>query len=191
MATIKSIFVIFLVVGLSACNQASGDQHANDLLKQTISLRVQSTKLTEQWSNEYQKAFTPENQAKFPSNRDALRASADKIVAILDEGSSVDRRMAEKYEEASLLYSKEPDRRAATLIATALRKNLEINELLKAQMRLVSDEEIKDGKTLTEKIMQSWKLVQQKQHESDEQFNEGKRLLGPALTLAPNLLRYQ
>lgn len=179
MRTTNLILVIFIVVGLSGCKQSSGDQRANELMKETISLRTQSTKLTEQWSNEYQKTFTPENQAKFPSNRDSLRASAARIIAILDEDSTLARTMIEKYDEASTLLSKDGDRKAATLIATALRQNLEINELLKAQMRLVSDEKIKDGQTLSEKIRQSWQQVQQKQAEGDKQFQEGKRLLGP------------
>ena len=178
MAT-KSVLVLLLVIGLMACKQAaSGDQRANDLMNETISLRKQSSKLTEQWSNEYQKAFTTENQTKFPSNRDSLRASADKITAILDEDSSLTRRMLEKYEEAGPLLSKADDRKAVDLIAGALRNTLEVNELVKAQMRLVSDEEIKDGRTLNQRIMQSWEQVRQKQDEGEKQFNEGKRLLG-------------
>lgn len=178
MAT-KSILVLLLVIGLMACKQAaSGDQRANDLMNETISLRKQSSKLTEQWSNEYQKAFTTENQTKFPSNRDSLRASADKIVAILDEDSGLTRRMLEKYEEAGPLLSKADDRKAVDLIAGALRNTLEVNELVKAQMRLFSDEAIKDGRTLNQRIMQSWEQVRQKQDEGEKQFNEGKRLLG-------------
>lgn len=176
--TTKLILVIFLVVGLPACKQTSGDQRANDLMRETVSLREQSTKLTAQWSSVYRKEFTTENQAKFPSNRDSLRASADKIIAILDEDSSVTRRMLEKYEEASPLLSKDDNRRAVDLIIRALRNTLEVNELLKAQMRLVSDEEIKDGRTLNEKIMQSWQQVHQKQDEGNEQFQKGKELLG-------------
>ena len=179
MATTKSILVLLLVIGLMACKQAaSGDQRANDLMKETISLRKQSSKLTEQWSNEYQKAFTTENQIKFPSNRETLRASADKISAILDEDSSLTRRMLEKYEQAGPLLSKADDRKANDLIIGALRNTLEVNELVKAQMRLFSDEAIKDGKTLNEKILQSWQEVRQKQEQGDERFKDGKRLLG-------------
>ena len=178
MAKTKLILAIFLVVALSSCKQSSGDQRANALMREANSLNAQSTKLTEQWTNEYQRAFTTENRAKFPGNRDSLRASADKIIAIVDEDSGLGRRMIEKYEEASPLLSKDDDRKAVGIIAAALKSKLEINELLKKQMQLVYDEEIKDGKILTEKIMQSWQQVRQKQDESDEQFKEGKRLLG-------------
>ena len=178
MTKIKLILVVLLVVGLAACKPTAGDKRAKALMGEGNGLLTQSNKLTEQWSNEYQRAFNPENQAKFPANRDTLRVHADKIIVILDEESTLQRRMAEKYEEASTLLSNDKDRKGVDLIAGALRRNMEVNELLKSQMRLVSDEEIKDGKTLKEKILQSWQVIQQKQRESENELKEGKRLLG-------------
>lgn len=176
---IKRLFLVVLLVGASSgCKQASQDQRANDLAREANQLGKQSTELIRQWADEYQKTFTTENGAKFPGNRDWMRAQAEKIIAILDESSSVDRRTAAKFEEAGQLYSKDGDRRAATLIATSLRRNIEVNELIKAQVRLVSDETIKDEKTLTEKMKQSWQVIRQKQLESEKEFGEGKRLLG-------------
>ena len=179
MAKTRLILVLFLMVGLWGCKQESKEQRAKELMSEAGSLFAKSgTKLTEQWTNEYKTAFTVENRAKFPANRDSLRASADKIITILDESSGVDRMMAEKYEEASKLAGTDDERRGASLIADALRKDIEINNLLKAQMRLVSDEEIKDEKTLNDKFMQSWQRIHEKQRESGDLLSQGKRALG-------------
>lgn len=176
--TATKLILVILVVGLFGCKQVSQKQRANELMREANNLAKQTTKLTEDWSNEYQRAFTVENRGKFPGNRDWLRARADKIIAILDESYNLERSAAEKYEEAGALLGYDENRKAVTLIATGLRRNLEVNQLLKAQMLLVSDEAIKDDKTLTEKILQSWQVIQEKQRQSDEEFKEGKRLLG-------------
>lgn len=179
MATIRLILVIFLIAGVSGCNkQASRPERAKALAKQATGLLGQSSKLTDAWVEEYKKAFTEENRAKFPGNRESLRASADKIMAILDESSSLNRQMAEQFDEAGKLSTNDQDRKGSALVAEALRKSVEVDQLLKSQMRLVSDEKIKDAKTLNEKIKRSWQLVQEKQRESSELLAQGKRVWG-------------
>lgn len=178
MARTRLILVVFLVVGLFGCKQAAQKERANALIKEAHGLAQQSTKLTEDWTREYQTAFTVENRAKFPGNRDSLRAHADKIISILDKSSNLERGAAQKYDEAGTLLTDEKDRKAVTLIASALRRSLEVNELLKSQMLLVSDEGIKDDKTLSARILQSWEVIKQKQREGEVELKEGKRLLG-------------
>ena len=178
MTTIRLILVFFLAVGLFGCKPSAQDQRAKDLMSEANSLFPQITKLTNEWTNEYKKTFTYENGAKFPGNRDWLSAQADKIITIIDKCSRLDRTMIEKYEEASALSTKEQDRRGISLIAAALRKDLEINELLKSQLQLVSDEQIKDEKTLTEKMRSAWPVIHEKQRESSDLIKEGRRLLG-------------
>jgi len=140
-------------------------------------LLEQSSKLTNEWTMEYQKAFNPESRAKFPGNRDELRSHAEKIITILDESNSLERRIANNYEEASTLSPNGQERRGVASIAAALRKNIEGNQLVKSQVRLVSDDEITDEKTFNEKFMRYMQLIEQNRTESEDLFNQGKRLL--------------
>ena len=65
-----------------------------------------------------------------------------------------------------------------TSFASEFRKTVEENEVLKAQMLMVSDETVVDQQIFNEKFSHSWELIQQKQREHDLQIEEGKRLLG-------------
>jgi hypothetical protein len=83
----------------------------------------------------------------------------------------------EKYEEASRLMSNEQHSRGLATVAASFRKDVEIEQLVKAQVQLASDQTITDAKAFNEKFAYFNKLMQQKQKEKDEQFAEGKRLL--------------
>ena len=179
MATLRLILVIFLIAGVSGCNrQASGPERAKAKAREAIGLLPRSAKLSQEWVDEYTKAFTEENRAKFPSNRASLSVSAGKIMAILDESSSLSRQMAEQFEEVGKLSTSDQDRKGSAMVVEALRKSVEVDQLLKSQMRLVFDEKIKDAKTLNEKIKRSWELIQEKQRESSELLAQGKRVWG-------------
>jgi hypothetical protein len=172
------ILGIFLVVGLCGCKQTSNDERAQALLREANNLLKQDTQLSEKWTRDYQTAFRPQERAKFPSNRDWMREHAARIIPILDESSGLCRQMADKYEEASKLSSKDNERKGVAAVAASIRNNVETNELFKSQMLLVSDEQIKDEKTFNEKFMQLAQQLEQKRRENDELFQQGKRLLG-------------
>jgi hypothetical protein len=177
MLTIRSILVIFLVI-LAGCNAGSRAQRAKTLMTEGNALFEQESKITSEWTAEYGKAFTPQNRAQFPSNRDWLRPRADKLITLLDESSRLTNAAAEKYEQAREFSSNHQERRGIDFYVSSLRKNAEINELLKSQMQLVSDERIKEEKTFNEKFMDLMEQIQEKEKEQDEQLKEGKRLLG-------------
>jgi hypothetical protein len=177
MVRIRLILVIFLVA-LAGCNAGSRVQRAKTLMTEGNALLEQESKITSEWTAEYGKVFTPQNRAQFPSNRDWMRTRADKLITLLDESSRLTNAAAEKYERAREFSSNDQERKGIDFYASSLRKYAEINELLKAQMELVSDEGIKEEKTFNEKFMDLMEQIQQKEKEQDEQLKEGKRLLG-------------
>lgn len=174
----RLILLIFFVLTITACGSGSKVQRAKALSGEANDLLEQQSKVTAQWSDEYGKVFSPRNRAKFPSNRDWLRTQADKLAGLLDESSRLSKAAADKYEQASGLMSNDQERRGMAQFAMAMRNDVEVNELLKSQMRLVNDEAINDEETFNEKFMDSMKLIQEKEKESEDHMNEGKRLLG-------------
>ena len=130
-----------------------------------------------QWAREFGPVFTEQNRAKFPSNRDWLNSRAQQIIPLIDESLRLSNQAVEKYEEAGRLMTRDQDRRAMVLIVASFRKGIEIEQLLKAQAQLASDQTITDAKTFNEKFASLDQLIQQKQKEKDEQFDEGKRLM--------------
>lgn len=130
-----------------------------------------------EWAREFSQVFTEQNRAHFPSNRDWLNSRAQKILRLIDESSRLGNEAVKKYEEAGRLMSNEQHRKGLTLIAASFRTTIEIEQLLKAQAQLASDETIKDQKTFSEKFVYFSGLIQQKQKEKDEQFGEGRRLM--------------
>jgi hypothetical protein len=169
------ILVIFLVT-VASCT-GSRTERAKELMSEANGLLEQESKVTKEWTDEYSKVFTPQNRAQFPSNRNWLRTQGDRLIPLLDESSRLSNAAAEKYEQARELFGKEQERRGMALYASSLRKYAEINELLKAQMRLASDEEIKEEQTFNEKFMELMEQIQQKEKEHEDQLKEGKRLL--------------
>ena len=178
MPATKVVLSIVLLLGFAACNSAARrEQQMKALLSDANMLVKQDTGVTKQWADEFIKTFTPENRSKFPANRDFLRPHAEKIITLLDESSRLNNTAADKYEQAVKLSGNEQQRQALRSFVSAFRKTAEANELIKAQMQTVSDETLVDGKIFNDKMTRSWELVRQKQAESQQQFDEGKRLL--------------
>jgi hypothetical protein len=174
----RLILLIFFALALAACKSGSGAERAKALMGEANDLLEQQSKITSQWAAEYGKVFSPQNRAQFPSNRNSLRTHADALIKLLDESSRLSNAAADKYEQASKLAGNDQERRGMVQFVTAMRNDVEVNELLKSQMRLVADEAIKDEQTFNEKFTDAMKLIQQKEKESEDHMNEGKRLLG-------------
>ena len=127
-----------------------------------------------EWAREFGQVFTEQNRAQFPANRDWLNSRAQKIIPLIDDSLRLSNQAVEK---ASRLASKDQNRRGMAQIAASFRTDIEIQQLLKAQAQLASDLTITDAKTFNEKFAHFGGLIRQKQKESGEQFDEGKRLM--------------
>src|SRR3954471_5566822 len=136
------ILLLLLLISFAACRPAAQKVDAAALMREANALLDESNKASAQWSKEYSKTFTPQNRAQFPANRESLRAHADNITKLLDENSSYCQKAIEKYDQAVQTIKDEQQRRGANLITSSLRKSLEINEVVKSQMQLLSDERI-------------------------------------------------
>ena len=168
--------LIVLLVTLSGCTVMSEIQ-SKVLLRQANELMERDTDVTQKWSDEFLEVFTPTNRAQFPANRDFLSTHARQIAKLLDESSSLNRRAADKYEEAARLLSRDQRGRGLTSIAAALRKSAEVNEIFKSLMQIVSDETVVEQKTFNERFLNVAQQVQLKRREMDNYTEEGKRLL--------------
>jgi hypothetical protein len=168
--------LIFLLVTLSGCT-AIRERRSKVLVNEANKLMKRDTDVTQQWSDEFVKVFTPANRAKFPDNRHFLVSHARQIIKLLDESSSLNRSAADKYDQAARLSTKDQRRRALASIAAALRKSAEVNDAFKSQMEMVSDETVVEQKTFNERFLSAGQLIQQKRREMDYYTEEGKRLL--------------
>jgi hypothetical protein len=54
---------------LSGCQSNQYNQKVNELVREGNLLIEQDAVITNEWKTEFVKVFTPENRAKFPSNR--------------------------------------------------------------------------------------------------------------------------
>lgn len=179
MPGMKVVLLIVLFAGLSACNSAARREQQMKALASDANLLVkQDTDVTKQWVDEFVKTFTLENRNKFPANRDFLRPHAEKIIKLLDESSRLNNTAADKYEQAVKFAGTEQEQKGLLSFASAFRKTVEANELIKAQMQMVADETLVDGKIFSDRMTHSWELVRQKQDESQQQIQQGRRLLG-------------
>lgn len=176
MPVARVTLLIFLSILFCGCKDVTERQKA--LMSDANTLIIRDTEITKQWVNEFAKVFTVENRAKFPSNREFFRTHAAQIITLVDESSSLNNSAADKYEQAAALSSNEQERRGMQSFASSFRKSVEANGIVKSQMQMVSDETVIDAKTFEEKIVHSWRLIEQKQRESSRDMQEGKRLLG-------------
>lgn len=154
-----------------------GEIQSKVLLRQANKLMERDTDVTQKWSDEFSKVFTPANRAQFPANRDFLSTHARQITKLLDESSSLNRSAADKYEQAARLLSREQRRRGLISIASALRKSAEVNEIFKSLMQIVSDETVVEQETFNQRFLDIAQQVQLKRREMDHYTEEGKRLL--------------
>ena len=173
---LRFLALFFVLLGLSGCGSTPAER-SKTLVTEAHTLMRRDTEIAEQWSREFSQVFTLENRAQFPSNRDWLISRSERIITLLDESARVGNEAAAKLEEASRLMGKDQDKKGMTLVAAALRKDVEIGQLFKALAQLASDRTINDAKSFNQKFDQLTSLYQQKRKESDEQLAEGKRLL--------------
>ena len=169
--------LVFLLLILSSCNFVTSERQLKALMNDALKLMERDTNVTEQWSNEFNRAFTKENRAKFPANRDFLRSHAAQIIKLLDESSSLNKSAAEKYEQAAVVSAYDQQQRGLASFASGCRKKAELNEIWKSLMQTVSDETVADEKALDEKFSHWGRLLEQKGREVDQDFHDGKRLL--------------
>jgi hypothetical protein len=172
------ILLLLLVIAFVGCKPAERAVDLAVVMREANTLLQESNKSTEAWTSEYGKAFTPQNRAQFPANRESLRAHADNITKLLDENATQCNKAIEKYEQAIALMKDEKQRRGSTLIVSALRKSMEIYVVIKSQMQLLSDEQIVSEKAFNEKFLEKLKQVGQMEVERKLRFDEGRRLLG-------------
>src|SRR2546423_3439951 len=151
MSTFRLIVLITILFSLTGCRSASSAQRAKALTGEAEKLVEQQTKIVEEWTGEYSPAFTPQKRAEFPANRDWLRSRADRVITLLNESSRLANEAADKYDQASQLVNGEKETKARALFASSFRKEVEVNDLLKAQMHLVSDGEVRDARTFNQK----------------------------------------
>lgn len=172
------ILSLLLIIGFIGCKSAARKVDPATLLREANTLLQESNKTTQQWTMQYAKAFTPEERAHFPGNRESLRAHADNITKLLNESANQCNKAIEKYDQATALIKDEQQRKGTALLTSALRKSLEMNELIKSQMQLVSDERIVSEKAFNEKFLELLKPFSRMESERRTQFDEGRRLLG-------------
>ena len=175
-SNLRILLPFVLLFSLNAC-RSNSEERVKTLLSEASKIGDQQVKIFGEWAREFGEAFSEQNRAQFPANRDWLTSRAQKIIPRIDESSRLGKESADKYEEASRLMSNDHHRKGVALIAASERTNVEIEQLLKAQAQLVSDVTINDQKTFNEKYNQLGTLMRQKAKEKDEQFAEGKRLM--------------
>ena len=168
---------IFFVLLFSLVGCRSNAERSRALLNEANKLGDQEIKLMEQWARQFGQVFSEQNRAQFPSNRDWLASEGQKVASRIDESLRLLNEAAEKYDAAGRLMDNPQDRKGLSYIASSIRKEAEIKELLKAQAQLASDKTINDAQTFNDKFAQLTALIHQRQKEKDQQFDEGKRLL--------------
>jgi len=176
LSNLRLILFFLLLLGLIGCRSGS-EQRSKALFSEGNKLSDQQTKVLNEWAREFRQAFSEQNRAQFPSNRDWLNSRAQKILPLMDESSRLGTEAIEKYEEASRLMTKDQERKGLAIIAASFKKDVEIEQLFKAQAQLASDRTLTDAKAFNEKFAYINGLIRQKQKEKDDQFEEGKRLL--------------
>ena len=177
MKTPLRFFVLFLLLFSLAGCRSNPDERWKIPFNDAVILRRQYTKVFEGWAREVTEVWTEQNGAKFPSNRDWFISRGEKIIPVIDENARLANEAADKYEEASRSVNSDRDKRGLALFAASARKDVEITQLAKALVQLASDRTINDKDTLNEKVGSLMQSIQQTQKQSDEQFDEGIRLM--------------
>ena len=178
MSTIRFVLLTALLLSLFSCRPAPSTGRVKGLIAEANILLQEDGRVADNWLGEWGRMFTPQNRAQFPSNRESLRSRGENLIRHLNESTRLNAEAAEKLEQAAGLVTGDKEKKGLTAFAASIRKTVEINSLMKDQMLLASDVEIKDQKTFNEKFMTLMSLIQQKTREKDDQQSEGKALLG-------------
>lgn len=176
LSNLRFLLLFLLCFSLPGCRSSSRERY-EAVFGEANKTGDQQIKVMNEWAREFGQTFTEQNRAQFPSNRDWLNSRAQKIIPLIDESLRLGNQAIEKYEEAGRLMSRDQDRRGTAFIVASFRKGREIEQVIKAQAQLASDQTITDAKTFNEKFASLNEQIRQKQKEKDEQFAEGKRLM--------------
>ena len=68
----------------------------------------------------------------------------ERLIKLVEESKRLEAGAAEKIEQAARLMSGDRAKKGLTLIASSIRKTIETNDLMREQMLLASDEQIKN-----------------------------------------------
>lgn len=178
MSRTRFVLFIALILNLLGCRPALNTEPAKGLLAQGNELLEEDVRSADKWIPEYGRLFTPQNRAKFPSNRQSLRADGDRLIRCAEKSSILNEIAAEKFDQAAGLVTEDKAKKGLNLFAATLRENVEINNLMKEQMLLAADEEIKDQEVFNEKFIDLMTLIQLKRKELEDQRSQAKMLLG-------------
>lgn len=173
----KSSLVLFLSFFLWNCQSKLYDEKVNDLVREANNLLKQGESINTEWKTEFVHTFTPENRAKFPSNREVLRPHAENQIKLLEQKQVLSNSAAEKFEQASQISKNEKEKRVTSQFAASFKMDVEIDELFKEQMKLVLDNSINDLTTFDRKFKDLTKSIELKMKERDELQSEGKSVL--------------
>lgn len=172
----KICFVLFLSLAFWSCQSKQYNQKVNDLVLEGNNLLKQEEAITTEWKIEFTKVFTPENRAKFPSNREMLRPHAENQIKLLEQKQMLSNSAAEKFEQASQITNNEKERRLTAFYAASFKKDVEIYQLFKEQMKLVFDDAVKDSKTFETKFTDLTHRIELKTKEKNKLQFEEKQL---------------
>lgn len=170
--------MLLLFSVLLGCQSNQYDQKVNELVREGNLLIEQESVITKGLKSEFVKVFTPENRAKFPSNRETLRFHAENQIKLLEQQESLLNSAARKFEQASQISNNEKEKKFTALFAASFKKDAEISRLFEEQIKLVLDNNIKDLKAFETRFTELTQSAEIKIKERDELQSEGKRILG-------------
>ena len=173
----KFCLVVFLSFAFWSCQSNQNNQKVNDLVREGNDLLKQEEAITSKWKAEFGKVFTPENRAKFPSNREMLRLHAENQIRLLEQRKALHSSAADKFEQASNLSNNEKEKRFTSLFAASFKTDVEIDRLFQKQMKLVIDNGITDSTTFERKFKDLTRQIEMKVKDRDELQSEGKRVV--------------
>ena len=95
-------------------------------MAQANNLLAEDLRITNEWAGEYGRLFSPQNRAKFPSNRESFRSRGESLVRLINESTRLNAGAAEKFDQAAALISGDKEKRGLTMVAAAIRKTLRL-----------------------------------------------------------------
>jgi vacuolar-type H+-ATPase subunit I/STV1 len=177
-ANYKLYFVLMLLFAFAGCQSKQYNHQVNDLVREGNLLIEQDALIISEWKAESSKTFTPENRAKFPSNREALRPSAENQIRLLEQREDLLNSAAGKFEQASQISTNEKERKVTSLFAASFRKDAEVSQIFKEQANLILDNNINDLQSFEAKFKELIQKAEMKIKERDEMQAEAKRIVG-------------
>lgn len=176
--------MLVIVISSSCGFIAFYDRRVSELAREGNKLLEKDAAISREWRDEFITVFTPENRARFPSNRDDLRPHAENLIRLLEQRVALNNEAAAKFDQAAEISRLEKEKKFASLMAGSLRKDVEINLLLLDQMRLVLDEEIKDQIAFNSAFMTITDNVGLKLKESRDLSSAARECMGRKATLS-------